>query len=433
MNLTGRDCSPFVPQPNSAQADWLRRLISSTKVEDHVIEMGGSREEDDPIVYCERDGTWWSGRYIGALTFEGSQLTILPRFGLDTLRSWLFQVNNVALVESPGQQRGDEAFIVQLLAAVWSRSFVAAARHGLPALRQEVGHTGTVVRGRLDVAESVRLIAAGMPKVASRRRERSLNNAISRAIVAAYCTIQRWMGNESNDRWIPARARDFLPQLLAVTGPRPVVPSKAELERVHYTPITAPFKAVAELSRQIANRRGLAGDTSVGGSCQGILLDVAELWELYVLAALRHAAVGYQVRHGTLEGKANQALLESKSTGKRMGILKPDALILHEGHVLGIVDAKYKRLTPTKSSIYGPQREDLYQAASYLMRYGRDESSVWAALAYPEELPNNGPPSAEVANAWSLDATRHLSFLTLSHSMIDASKKLESALALNKQ
>ena len=70
---------------------------------------------------------------------------------------------------------------------------------------------------------------------------------------------------------------------MSVTGARPRVPTKAELDRIRYTPITAGFAPIAELSRQIANRRGLAADVDANGETKGVLLDVAELWEMYVL------------------------------------------------------------------------------------------------------------------------------------------------------
>lgn len=423
MNLAARDCSPLDPQPSRDEADWLRRLQQAARPALHVVGLGNDRDDDEPVVYCERDGTWWAGRYVGSLSFAGGRLTILPRFGINTLRSWLFQVTNIALVESPGELREDDAFIVQLLAIVWARSFVDAARHGLPALRQDVRFTGSVVRGRLDVAGSVRLIAAGSEAVVSVRRERSLDNAVSRAIVAAYAVLRRWMGPGTEDRWLPSRAQDLLPHLQAVTGARPSVPSKLELQRVRFTPITASFRSVAELSRQIANRRGLSSDAAPEGTCQGVLLDVAELWELFVLGALSRAATGYDVRHGTLEAIASEHLLVSTVDGARLGLLKPDAVLLRRRDVVGIADAKYKRLTPTASSPSGAQREDLYQLAAYLARYGQTSSAVWGALIYPHE--GADIPPAEARSPWRLDGDRRVLLLTLPHELGAAVRKLQ--------
>lgn len=286
----------------------LRRLATTVHATDFVVPISGERNEDEPIVYCAWDGTWWAGRYVGSLTFEGNRLTIEPRFGLTTLRNWLFEATSVVLIETPGRLREDKSFVAQLLAAVWVHGFIEAARHGLPALRRDVATKGSTIRGRLDVAASLWLIAAGGKEVISTRSERSLDHAASDAIVAAYQVLRRWLG-VPDDQWMPPRAKELLPHLVAVTGARPRVPTRADLDRIRYTPITAGFAPIAELSRQIANRRGLAADLNVDGETKGILLDVAELWELYVLSVLRKAVAPGR----SLMGPARRRQLGSSS------------------------------------------------------------------------------------------------------------------------
>lgn len=427
MNLIARDCSPLEPQPKATEVDWLKRLAVATRNGANVVSVGVERDDDEPIVYCAPDGTWWAGRYVGSLCFDGNRLTVRPRFGLAALRSWLFHATNVALVQSPGVLEENESVIVQLLAAVWARGFVEAARHGLPALRRDVHFSGSVLRGRLDVQGSVRLIASGRDAMASVRRERSLDHAASRAIVAAYAVLRRWVG-ASDDRWLPARARELLPHLIAVTGLRPRVPSRMDLERVRYTPITAGFAPVAELSRQIANRRGLASDSTPEGECQGVLLDVAELWELYVLAVLRRAASGLSVRHGTRELAAAGALLRSEVDGSILGALRPDALVADRRRTVGVLDAKYKQLHPTALAPNGPQREDLYQLAAYLARFSTDPQGAWGILAYPLDTNRDGIAPAESRSPWRLDDSSMVHFMALPHEMDGAVEKLRAVL-----
>jgi 5-methylcytosine-specific restriction enzyme subunit McrC len=427
MIFEAQDCSPLNPQPKGAEVEWLKRLAVATRDGTNVVSLGTERDQDEPIVHCLPDGTWCAGRYVGTIAFEGNRLTVRPRFGIAALRNWLFHATNVALVESPGLLHEDESFIVQLLAAVWARGFVEAARHGLPALRDELRFTGPVVRGRLDVQNSIRLIAAGGETVASTRREKSLEHAASRAIVAAYGALRRWVG-ANDDQWLPQRARELLPHLIAVTGLRPQVPSRSELDRVRYTPITAGFAAVGELSRQIANRRGLASDSAPDGECQGVLLDVAELWELYVLAALRRAAGGLAVRHGTRELAAAGMLLRSETDGTALGALRPDAVVMNRTGPVGVLDAKYKQLHPTLMSPSGPQREDLYQLAAYLARFGVGLSSVWGMLAYPFDSGRPDPPPAETRNPWRLDPRTRVIFVTLPHDLELAAAKLRGAM-----
>lgn len=426
MKLVARDCSPLAPQPTAAEAAWLRRLATNVRATDFVVPVSGERDEDEPVVYCAWDGTWWAGRYVGSLSFEGHSLTIEPRFGLATLRNWLFEATSIVLTDAPGKLREDESFIAQLLASVWAHGFVEAARHGLPALRRDVATKGATIRGRLDVPASLRLIAAGGGQVVSIRSERSLDHAASEAIVAAYQVLRRWLG-EPDERWMPARAKELIPHLLSVTGARPRVPTKAELDRIRYTPITAGFAPIAELSRQIANRRGLAADIDASGETKGVLLDVAELWEMYVLSVLRKAAAPLTVTHGTREKAATKKLLHSDITGQGLGTLIPDAILHAGGKVQGVTDAKYKSLHPSASAPNGPQREDLYQMAAYLGRFVHPEGRMsWGVLAYPLDPARPSIPQAEQLSPWSLDGGRKVVFTSLPHVASDAVTKLRA-------
>lgn len=429
MKFAAKDCSPLNPQPTAAEADWLRRVAASVCTGDLVVPISGNRDDDEPVVYCAWDGTWWAGRYVGSLSFEGRSLTIEPRFGLAALRNWLFEATSVVLTESPGCLREDESFIAQLLASVWAHGFIEAARHGLPALRREVATKGSTIRGRLDVAASIRLIASGGREVVSVRSERSLDHAASDAIVAAYGVLRRWLG-VPDEQWMPARAKELIPHLLAVTGPRPRVPTKAELDRIRYTPITAGFAPIAELSRQIANRRGLAADVEANGETKGILLDVAELWEMYVLSVLRKVAAPLTVKHGTRERDASKKLLYSEVNGQGLGTLIPDAILYAHGDVRGVVDAKYKALHPTTTAPQGPQREDLYQMAAYLGRYRPlNRQSTWGLLAYPHDPSRPDMAPAEQCSPWSLDDGKKVLFAVLPHDATEAAVKLRALIA----
>jgi 5-methylcytosine-specific restriction enzyme subunit McrC len=409
------------PQPSADEAQWLRRLATSVRASDLVIPFTDERD-DEPIVYCAWDGTWWAGRYVGSLSFEGHRLTIEPRFGLSTLRNWLFEATSVVLTESPGQLRQDESFIVQLLATVWAHGFVEAARHGLPALRRDVSTKSSTVRGRLDIRSSLRLLASGGGEVVSVRSERSLVHAASDAIVSAYGVLRRWLPDE---KWLPQRAKELLPHLMAVTGSRPRVPTKAELDRIRYTPITSGFAPVAELSRQIANRRGLSADVEANGETKGVLLDVAELWEMYVLSVLRKAATPLTVKHGTRERMTSRKLLRSDVSGKEIGTLIPDAILFQHGEVRGVVDAKYKSIHPTASAPQGPQREDLYQIAAYLGRYAPNNStSALGVLAYPHDPSTPTVSFTESQSPWSLADGKKVLFVTVPHEPAEATGKL---------
>lgn len=361
---------------------WVRRLHARARSGDLVVRFGAGHDDDTPIVWCAEDGTWWAGRYVGSVAFEGRRLRILPRVGLPVLAHWLAAANRISITPSSASLDKDESFLPALLAHVWLQTLVRAARHGNPYLRIERVHEGPYVRGRLDVHGTARLLQRQARKVASRDRDRTLNHDLSRVIIAAERTLNRTLCGG----WIShnTRARDLLATLRTAVGARPRLPSKHDLNRIRYTPIRQPWEAVAELSYRIATSRGLMPSAD-SQDASGILVDVAELWELFVLQALRRGLPGHYVRHGTTELKEPLHLLRSEDRpDSGMGRLLPDFIIETGGRPSYVIDAKYKLLAPSAARRTGVQREDLYQLTAYMSHFaGQATSPPSGALVYP--------------------------------------------------
>lgn len=408
-DLVASDCSPISDRSPETGA-WLARLARAVVPEAHVIAFSdGAREPDDPVVYCERDGKWWCGRYIGAIRFEGRTLRIRPRFGMATLEQWLEFALNLTFTEVSGELRDHEAFLPQLLARLWSRALVTAGRHGLPAFRQDTIHHGPVLRGRLDVQRTVRERLAGRPGLSSVHRSRSLENPVVQAIVAGYASLRRWIGGAQLTKAIADRAQDLIDHMLSVVPLTAGPPLEGELERVRYTPITAGYRTAVRLSMQIARHRGLFHETTPGGSATGVLLDVAEIWELFVIACLRAALPEREVLHGTRDSEGNDWLLTSESGKKTLGWLKPDALLRLPRGVL-IVDAKYKSLRPRWDRPRGVEREDLYQMGAYLSRFA--SAGGEALLVYPADA-EVSLPEVVSDGPWRFGNGQRLGFVAL--------------------
>jgi 5-methylcytosine-specific restriction enzyme subunit McrC len=268
-------------------------------------------------------------------------------------------------------------------------------------------HQGLFVRGRLDVPTTALLRGSGRQAVASITRARSLNHPAVRAIVCAERALATALAGQRE--WRSDRVRQTLPPMRAAVGGRPRLPRVSELLNVRYTPITLPFRRVALLSHRIATRLGY-GANDEEGSDEGILIDVAELWELFVLNCTRQAVPsGWRVEHGA-RSRGPDALLRARDGEHTMGRLRPDLIIRDETEVVAILDAKYKRLTPTRERPDGVAREDLYQLAAYATRF---KPSTAAALVYPRDA-GDAPVSstAERLGPWT-DGRVSFKFQTL--------------------
>lgn len=397
---TWRDLSPYKGELSHEDEAWLDRL-SALRAGDFLISLSDDDERDDqPIVERQRDGRWWAGRYIGALTFEGRRLVIEPRLGIPVIEAWLDQILGVLAMPASARHDRRETFIVRLLARVWCRTIDAATRHGLPLLRLASRHQGPFVRGRLDVARTIELLGEGREELGSLTFDRSLVHPATRAIVCA----DRALGSAISDtaEWRTERVRQVLPPLRAAVGARPRLPSAHELSRVRYTPITRPFERAAELSHRIAARLGY-GVSQEDGRDEGILIDVAELWELFVLNCARLALPpALSVDHGTRADRSDY-FMRSVDLTKEIGRLKPDMLIRDGDSVFAVLDTKYKRLRDTVERPRGIEPSDLYQIAAYSLRY----RPTWgAALLYPlAEVSGVGDTSyAERYGPWQSEA-----------------------------
>lgn len=377
--LTLADLSPY--ESRDAEEDaWLGRLAAHLADHDYALSLTGrSRvdEEDDAPLQRAGDGRWWTGRYIGEINFEGREVRIEPRLGIEVIGAWLARALNLTVLPRSATQADGGPLIAQLVDRMWSASLAEAGRHGPPRFRVSEATSGQYMRGRLDVRGTTQLRAARVPLVASRIERRSLDNPVSRALVLADRTLTSLLG--ADKPWRPSLAGDLLGQLRGSVGASPRLPSTREMSRVRYTPINRSFQSLTRLSVEIARRRGTL-TSGASDDTSGVLVDVAELWELFLLHCARRAFGDGRVSHGTATSSTGFLLSSVADPSVRIGRLKPDLLISdRRGRERAVLDAKYKRLRSSAERPHGVDRGDLYQLAAYMSA----QEVPRGALAYP--------------------------------------------------
>jgi len=409
--------------PTAEEESWLRAMQEHLNASDHVIRLGEADDADSgQIVSRDAIGDWWGGRYIGQVFFEGHQLEIEPRLGMRVIEEWLYQALNLIAPPHPSRDLPAESFIALLMAMVWSQRLAAASRHGPPAFRHERAVRGVFLRGRLDVRRTLALRERGHPAIASVTRLRDLDNDVSRAIVCAERALSDIIGH---DRWHTPRVREVLPSLREAVGARPKLPTRADLRRVRYSPITRPFEELAELSWRIAKLRDISSSDEPGSS-SGLLLDVAELWELFVLNCARRALPDFTIEHGTQAANHDHLLRSEAQPTVGMGRLKPDLLVRSKDGPVAVMDAKYKRLAPSLERPDGVDRGDLYQLVSYLARFS-PRGTAPGMLIYPLDPDQTELARAEQAGPWMTGMGGRVEFVRLPVDADAAIRRLEDA------
>ncbi len=410
---------------DAAEDAWLARLADRLQDDDHVLRLTGansrSDDEDDPALARGPDGNWWAGRFIGELRFEDRELRIEPRLGIDVIGAWLAHALNLSIVPKAATTASQGPLIVQLIDRVWSAALADAARHGGPRLRRTSHHDHVFVRGRLDTAATVRHRAARRPLVATTRTERDLDNPVSRVLVLADRALRSLL--PAKPTWRPSLTGDVLSQLRGTVGAQPQLPELEQLRGVRYPPITRRFELVALLSHEIARRHGHLTSSS-RADASGVLIDVAELWELFLVHCARRAFGAGRVEHGTAEREGTHLLHSQSHPGAQLGRLKPDILIrTPTGALQAVIDAKYKRLRSWQGSPSGVDRGDLYQLTSYLS--GHDVPL--GALAYPPHKTDQA--AAEQHGPWLTREGQRAVFARLPATASDTAEAIESLIA----
>ena len=419
--VTVRDCSPF-PELTREQEIWLRKLVSETRTASMLLRLGPSTDDagqdDDPLaVFDSASGRWWAGRYVGEVQFEGITLRMEPRFGMPALMRWLSTVWGVRLVESKGSQRQQRIWLWLVIAHLWVGRLVAAAKHGLPARRVDTVHRGHALRGRLLARRTAVARRTGDDCLMSVTRNRVVDVKIGSILLAAFERLDRALKEYGESRgWLPERARTLVEELSSALSGRDRRMQKGIRPTIRYSPITESYRPIVDLSLSILEHKPLLPASAGDRKAFGIVLDVAEIWELYVAKLLQTALPAFRVSHTGRSQHHFQWLLSSSMDGDKLGSLRPDIIVSDvRERCLAIVDAKYKTTRINVMNRTGVVTEDLYQLAAYLSAFGESDSRVDGFLVYPEE--EGGQVSERLAprNPWGLCAApkRNLWFVSV--------------------
>lgn len=361
----------------------------------------------EPILGRDIDG-WRANRYIGEIRHQGKTLKIEPRLGVETITSWISTILNVqVLPRTAANGNSENNMVTQLLAALWRASVLAAGQHAMPRAKVKTSSYGPSVQGRLDVAATARRRAAGHRDLASSQVARTYDCAPARAVVLA----DRYFDQRiAGARWRGSRLDEQLGVLRAATGRRPATSTLHDIRTAKYSPITIKWRRAAELSWHILNDDplGVAADDE---TTHGVLIDVAELWEMFVLHCAG-LATDQPVKHGTTTHASGHLAQSTVDPALTKGTLYPD-VVVGQGKITALLDAKYKRL----DGMRGLNREDLYQLQAYSSTF----RSPISALAFPAT--NDAVPPDERHSPWQASAGM-LSFLTLPTTRDECVEKL---------
>jgi 5-methylcytosine-specific restriction enzyme subunit McrC len=315
--IEATDLSP-ISGIGDVEDTWLRRLARRVKTDAITLRLSQEVDADDePLLsFDSRTGTWWTGRYIGELSFENGVLRILPRYGVPTLQRWLSRIWSIQIFASEGRYEASRLWLWILLAKLWEARVLAAAKHGLPTRRFDETHTGLTVRGRLDIRNTAKELGAGRCNVVSRSRNRSIDRDIASVLLCAFANLRSQLWHLGDERtWLSPRAQSIVAGLQNQYGERVSISSIELRKPIRYTPITETYRPAVALSLAILHQRPMSSTGEGHNDVLGVLIDMAEVWELYVYNLVQSGLLGAEVLHMGRTGNTGAHLLLSDTTG----------------------------------------------------------------------------------------------------------------------
>ena len=418
--IVGQDCSP-IPVTKREDDDWLRKLVSKAKPADMLLRLGHQNDEpdDEPIaLFDSASGVWWANRYIGEVHFEGRTLRLEPRFGMPALMRWLSAIWGVRLVNSKGRYEEQRIWLWVIIAHLWGSRLIAAAKHGLPFRRLEQTHYGRAARGRLLIRETALIRAIGDDRLASMTRARVVDPVIGGILLAAYTRLGAALGlgpRGQGNSWLPERGKTLVDDLQSALGGSTNIRATGGHSTIRYSPITENYRSVVDLSLSILAHRPRMAVSGGDGKAVGVLLDMAEIWELYVAKLLQTGLPGLRVTHTGRSTEHFQWLLRSATGEDKLGSLRPDILVTdHQERCLAVADAKYKTTRINASNRNGVLTDDLYQLTAYLSGFGDPASRLDGFLIYPTDDGGQVARRLSPKNPWTVSSAplRNLWFIS---------------------
>jgi 5-methylcytosine-specific restriction endonuclease McrBC regulatory subunit McrC len=342
-----------------------------------------------------------TGNFIGKFVWDKNlKIEINSRFSDEFLKRMLNFANDVYLddIDVAGDITDNLDFSRFVIFYMFVQKLEKAFLLGLPKEYTTIKHHDMKVRGKVDIH---RLIKHDIPfrgKISSVSREQKEVQEIIDILYKAVTVINKSKFSVKNIAHIAAHLKQHKNHTLITNETF----AKAFNAKALRNPIFTPYKSVLDYAKMIIKLDGLESKVRAEKRTFGFVIDVSELFELYLVKLLRlHFDKEWEVRH-----EDELIVYDGLFYGRRMF---PDIVMKHKtSNQLLVFDAKYKRMHFNKGigeGGYGDlDRNDFFQIHTYISYYKNKGYDVLVGgLLYPMETEYDD--SKCVSTHWLGDGT----------------------------
>jgi 5-methylcytosine-specific restriction enzyme subunit McrC len=372
--IPAKDCSSVIFKDSSL----IPEIIEAFDEANLFYSRQGDDDVEAILTYNFKRKQWETGRYVGDLFFTANKkeyhFRIEPRFGNVFLLNLFEEAYNIRIPRSQSEFKkkfNSDLWIKRLISFIWVQKLAKANKHGLPFKQNKLIHYGATIKGRLNISKSkISLFTSG--NVVSEETIKELDGTVAQILKKAHQILETYYHFRAY-KAIPQNASEAIQILKTIPKSYSII-NKNSFNRIFYKDIYSSYRDVVNLSWLIINNRILSvrsqnQDTKKGFS---VFLDIAELWELYLLNILKKTLgiKGWNVYSSQFEIYKHKAFQRK---------IIPD-IIIEKGNTVLIFDAKYKRMEFDK---FDYDRTDFFQIHTYTFFKSLGKKVVCAGLLYP--------------------------------------------------
>jgi 5-methylcytosine-specific restriction endonuclease McrBC regulatory subunit McrC len=340
-----------------------------------------SKNEDDLIISIKKDGDSYiaqTGNYVGQFVWDGLHIDIKSRFSNIFLERMLNFANDVYLddVSVSGTTTNKELDISKfIIYYMFVQNLEKAFLLGLPKSYRSINHHDMKLKGKIDINRFIKRDIPFQGKISSVSREQKEIQEIIDILHKAIKIIDK---NDFNTKNI-SHIKTHLKQHRSNNFVSNATINKAMSSKALQNPIFTPYKKVLEYARYIINGDNLEQKSNESKETYGFLINVAELFEIYVTKLLSKEFPEWSITSPKIELYENQFY-------KRKII--PDIVMTNNiTNETMVFDTKYKRMK-FRDRYQGADvdRNDFFQINTYMSYYQNSGYKVIAGgLLYPME------------------------------------------------
>jgi len=320
------------------------------------------------------------GNYIGKFKYNNTNIDIKSRFSDTFLKRMLNFVNDVYLddVDISGKIKNDKdlnysKFIIYYM---FIQKLEKAFLLGLPKAYKTIHHHDMTLKGKIDINKFIKYDIPFKGKISSSSREQREIQEIIDVLYRAISIIEKNKFNTKNISNIKTHLKQYRSNRYVSNE----TISKAIKSKALQNPIFAPYKKVLEYAKLIINANNLEEKKDADKKTFGFLVNVAELFEIYLVKLLQLRMPDWEVIH-------EEQLDVYKDNFFRRNMY-PDIIMKKDNKVM-VFDAKYKRMKFRGKDNNGAgdlDRSDFFQINTYMTYYDKKGYEIIAGgLLYPIE------------------------------------------------